>query len=285
MIAAAVRILSSLIAACLLLAGASVAQGAASREANTMLLGEYGWFSADACQAQTTTAAGPLLGVSNVTPADGSTIAADDGSVLDVSVAQSPSGSVTWTVTPRAPCNQTGPWQSESVRVGLTYRADKYTITAPSTGPLRSIAGYHPASHPSLASAQRALGRAHIHRGRSACNAVWPKLGLTISFVTYGGGDWCDDGLAQSATIRGARLEDWAVKVGHRASIGSHVTVDYLDDLGVLATVRSIERGWVALARQFLPYGDAGNYASVAAHRGRGGYIDRLDLWIGQAGD
>jgi hypothetical protein len=114
---------------------------------------------------------------------------------------------------------------------------------------------------------------------------VWPKLGLTIQFVTYGSGDWCGDGFAQSATIRGPRLDDWAVKIGHRDSVGSRVTVDYLDDLGVLATVRTIEKGWVALARQFLPYGDAGYYASVAAHRGPGGYINRLDVWIGQAGD
>lgn len=285
MIAAVKRGLTLLLTGCLLLAAAPAADAAAHRQTNTTLLGEYGWFADQPCQDHFTTAGGPLRGVADITPAAGSTLQADDGSVLDVQVVQTPDGDVVWGVAPRQPCTQTQPWQSESVRVGLTYQASMYTITAPSTGPVGSIAGYRPTRHPSLASAQHALGRAHVHRARSGCKAIWPKLGLTIWFVTYGGGDQCDDGFAQSATVRGPRLDDWVVKVGSRAAVGTRVTADYLDNLGVLASVKDIKAGWVALARLWLPYGEAGYYPSVAAHRGPGGYINRLDIWIGQAGD
>jgi len=276
--------LLTVVAACLLSAAAT-AHGAARQQTNTTLVGQYGPFHADACAAHTVTAPGPINGLGNVTPAAGSVLLTEDGKPLDVSAGRTDSGGYAWTIAPRQPCDQTGAWQSEPARLGFTYRASRYTITAPATGPLRSIAGYYPDRDPSPAGAQRALGRAHIHKVRYGCRLTWPKLGLNIDFVNYGGGDPCRDGYAQSAAIRGPRLGRWAVKVGDRAAVGDQVTVAYLQDAGLLASVRAIDPRTVALARIFLPYGDNGYYATVAGHYNRDHYIDRLSLWIGRGGE
>ena len=274
------------VAACLLSSAfVTVASAAARPQTNTTLVGQFGRFHADGCNAQTVTGAG-LTGIGNITPANGTVLdTEDDGGQLDVTVNRTPEGDITWTAAPRQPCDRTGSWQSEATLVGLTYRTSRYTITAPTTGPIRSIAGYYPWRHPSPAAAQRALGRAHIHTVRYGCRLTWPRLGLTIDFVNYGGGDACHDGYAQSAFIRGPRISRWAVKVGNRPAVGDQVTVSYLANAGLLADVDDIPAKTVALARQYIPYGDDGYYASVAGRYNGKGYIARLDMWIGTGGD
>ena len=137
---------------------------------------------------------------------------------------------------------------------------------------------------PTVRAAARALGRPSnvFADGRGGCIGKWRRLGLRIVFTTFGGGEICRFGLAQSFSIERSRR--WRTEKGLRIRMTQaelrrrHPRADWVDDS------RFHPDGW--WLRSFVsPFGDGRTREPMLLAAIRAGRVASFEGWIGAAGD
>jgi hypothetical protein len=230
-----------------------------------------------------------------------------DAEVLDVAVGD---GRVVWTVGPAAEtCRRNdsidgagnwawSTWDDELWEV--VYRRRVYAIKASLLGGVKSIAGFRVSPRtrrttPTVRRVRRAFGTpGSLRRGRGtsrvACTARWRRLGLTATFVNYGGNPPCRFGYLQTARIAGPRAGRWAATIGRRPGITPGTSLAFLEREIVGEDDVFGRRLWT-LSEVWVPYGDNGYIPAVSANFSGSGRLLETDvvrgfeLYIGAGGD
>jgi hypothetical protein len=230
-----------------------------------------------------------------------------DADVLDVAVSD---GRIVWTVGPNAETCELNDsldgagnwtwstWRDQLWQVVVSRRV--YAIKASPLGGVKSIAGFRVSprtrrSTPTVRRVKRAFGTpASLRRGRgysrASCTARWRRLGLTATFVNYGGHPPCRFGYLQTARISGPRAPRWAATIGGRPGVTSGTSLAFLES-EVIGEDNVFGRRLWTLSEIWVPYGDAGYIPAVSASfSGTGRLLARnvvrgFEVYIGAGGD
>jgi hypothetical protein len=225
-------------------------------------------------------------------PALGATLEELDAvSVTGVGMA---TGQAVWTVAPmQYECDlrkdvSNWTWRTGEQTWAATYLQSVRAIRSTRWNGLRSIAGFRVngrtrASAPTVRKARRFFGPPSRRRsGDGFCRLRWRRLGLTITFASFGRGDPCTNGLTQWGRAR-AGTAPWTAAIGRRPGVALGTTASYLEDL-VIAGRQPPGRAWT-LAEQYVPHGDGSLVPTVSALLDRRDRTVGFEFWVGAAGD
>jgi hypothetical protein len=230
-----------------------------------------------------------------------------DADVLDVVVTN---GRIVWTVGPDAEtCERNNllagadgwSWSTRDYALWkVVYRQRLFAIRASPLGGVQSIAGFRVTPRtrrttPTMRRVTRSFGRpASLRRlrgtSRVACKARWKRLGLTATFVNFGGNPPCRFGYLQTATIAGPRVRRWTASVAGLPGITAGTSLGFLERVLVGEGDVFGRRLWT-LSQVWVPYGDAGYIPAVSAQfSGRGrlhaeDVVRGFELYVGAGGD
>ena len=140
------------------------------------------------------------------------------------------------------------------------------------------LGAWHVSAHAEYGKAVYALGEPTrvVNPDSPTCSATWRSLSLVIHFTSFGGGDSCSDGLAQSAVIRGpAARKSWRTQRGLRVG-------DRLARLERLYPNARKKPGARVVVYQRDPgLGDGAIVTAILRHK----RVASFRLWLGGAGD
>lgn len=140
------------------------------------------------------------------------------------------------------------------------------------------LGGWHVSAHPQYGKAVFALGQPTkvVNPDIPNCSASWNSLSLVIDFASFGGGDSCSDGLAQSAVVRGpAARRSW------RTQRGLRVGDPYKRLTRLYPHARRKPGARVIVYQRDPDVGDGSIITATVRHK----RVTSLRLWLGGAGD
>ncbi len=140
------------------------------------------------------------------------------------------------------------------------------------------LGGWHVGAHPEYPKAVYALGTpSHVKNPDiPGCAATWANLGLKIQFESFGGGQSCADGRAQSAVVKGHRG-----RVTWRTQRGLRVGDSYRKLKRLYPNARRKPGARVIVYQREPAIGDGSIIIAVLRHH----RVASFRLWLGGAGD
>lgn len=195
--------------------------------------------------------------------------------IATATVAPTSTPSPTPTATPRKRSRpNASPKRGDDLPLGLDIESNVPT----------QVGSWSPYDDATVGAAQKAFGidyQVESDSDNNACTLGWPALGITVTFVNFGGGDACgvDEGLAQTIRIDGTVSDRWRTLSGLRPGMPeSRIPKLY-------RKARKTDGGdwWLVTAKSMI--GGGSYYAPIAATVNERGRVDGFEIWVGAGGD